>query len=265
MIKSDISRQNRDTDLYVPRTTPITETRPSIYLAKYHPLAEYPGGLEAIQKYRLSPFVDASCRREPDLESSYPSISTICHGVMFAPRLQPGDVVVYITSKGRYENLPVDHWRFTAVLKVIERFATHEEAAEWYQAKGLPLPSNCLVEGNKPLPLEVTCGFYCDDDDKERVPRNVAEWDERYQSRVEASSVFLVCKPLYIRLRNAPAINDNDVKLIFPNKKMPTARIPSVIAPETLQRILQMSGIRIAPEELEDVYNPIKPSQGASV
>jgi hypothetical protein len=44
------------------------------------------------------PFIDASCRREPDLESRYPSITALCREGHFAPHLHEGDVVAYMTK-----------------------------------------------------------------------------------------------------------------------------------------------------------------------
>ncbi len=37
-----------------------------------------------------------TCRREPDFESQFPAISALCRGKLFAPRLNPDDLVAYI-------------------------------------------------------------------------------------------------------------------------------------------------------------------------
>jgi hypothetical protein len=42
----------------------------AIYLAKYYPLCSTPNGGHAARRYNIPPFVDGSCRREPDLEAT---------------------------------------------------------------------------------------------------------------------------------------------------------------------------------------------------
>ena len=128
----------------------------SIYLASYHPLAMNARGKSAVEKFCLPPYVDHSCRREPDFESQFPSISAICRGSKFAPRINKSDVVVYMTVKGRYCDYRDPHWRLTAILQVIKRFKSHREAAEWYENQGLEPPSNCMIRNNPPRKLVET-------------------------------------------------------------------------------------------------------------
>ncbi len=128
------------------------------FLATYRPLVRTASGRQAIQEHDLLPFIDGSCRREPDFESPFPSITATCRGRNFAPRLRIGDRVAYLTVRGRYLCDRQSGWRLVAVLRVVQRFASHTEAAAWYQRQGRPLPSNCIVEGNPPKPLELTNG-----------------------------------------------------------------------------------------------------------
>ena len=238
-----------ETDAPAATEAPAAPPRePQIYLSKYRPLVSYERGLRAIAEYRIQPYVDASCRREPDLENPYPAISAIVHGAAFVTRLLPGDTVVCITAKGKYERNDAEHWRLTGVLKVIERFDTHEAAAAWYREKGVALPGNCMVDGNDPLPLAKTCGVYDDENEKEKVARSVEEWDVQYQDKAAECPVFVVCKPLLVRLRVAPAIWQNDVKTIFPNGRMPVARIPSVITADTLTKLLYNCNVSLPAE-----------------
>ncbi len=44
------------------------------FLATYRPTAKTGSGRYAVQCYSLPPFVDGSCRREPDFESRFPSV-----------------------------------------------------------------------------------------------------------------------------------------------------------------------------------------------
>jgi hypothetical protein len=97
-----------------------------------------PNGREAVKRFALPPFVDGSCRREPDFESEFPSISGLCRKAKFAPRLHVGDTAIYVTTKGGWGR------RLVAVLRVRERFDSHAEAAEWYRELGLALPGNPL-------------------------------------------------------------------------------------------------------------------------
>jgi hypothetical protein len=69
------------------------------FLATFHPLIRTSRGRKAVQEYRLPPFIDGSCRREPDFESPFPSITAICRAGNFAPRLRVDDQVVYLTVK----------------------------------------------------------------------------------------------------------------------------------------------------------------------
>src|ERR1035441_4594480 len=110
------------------------------FLNTYTPLIHNRFGQDACRVHGHPPFVDASCRREPDLEASFPSISALCRAHMFAPRLHEYDRVIYMTKKG--STAPgVRH--LVAALEVIHRFETHKEGYAWYQGQGLSIPSNC--------------------------------------------------------------------------------------------------------------------------
>jgi len=128
----------------------------AIYLVSYKPLCYNAQGRQAIEIYNQKKFVDHSTRREPALESPYPGISAICRAGNFAPRLQEGDIVVYITVKGRHLSINKDHWCLVSILRVIKRCPSHEEAAAWYRERGLPVPNNCMVESTDPLPKHLT-------------------------------------------------------------------------------------------------------------
>src|SRR5258708_709609 len=95
------------------------------YLCSYKPLVLTRAGCEASATFGLPPYIDSSCRREPDFESQHPSISALCRRRMFAPRLQEGDVVAYITVKAPYAPEVASHWRLVAILRVRRRFETH--------------------------------------------------------------------------------------------------------------------------------------------
>ena len=57
------------------------------WINKYHPLAESEGGIRAAKRTEEPLFVDASHRREPYLSPELATISSICRGMQFAPRV----------------------------------------------------------------------------------------------------------------------------------------------------------------------------------
>jgi hypothetical protein len=128
------------------------------FLATYRPLVKSRAGREAIRQHALLPFIDGSCRREPDFESRFLSIAAICRAGTFAPRLLVGDRIAYLTVKGKYLGAREFGWHLVAVLRVIHRFESHKDAAAWYGRQNQPLPSNCCVYGNLPRPFESTNG-----------------------------------------------------------------------------------------------------------
>src|SRR5918912_1952239 len=97
------------------------------FLNSYKALCYFKQGREAIKKFGLPPFIDASCRREPDLQSQFPSITALCRIEKFVPRLHERDSIVYITVKGAYKPERTPHWRLTAILKVFHRLEFHND------------------------------------------------------------------------------------------------------------------------------------------
>lgn len=200
------------------KATICTDTQESYFLCSFRPLAATWQGNEAATKNLLPPFIDGSCRREPDFQSKYPSISALCRSMKFAPRLRPNDHVAYISVKGRYEK--EDGWRLVALLQVVNRFESHAEAASWYQDQGLPIPSNCMVEDSKPQPYEYT---------NQLPPKQVAAritlsedtklavrlWDATYAGRARECGVFLVCRAEYLELHAPPILRRSDFIEIF--------------------------------------------------
>ena len=205
------------------------------FLATYHPIISTSHGRTAVQTFGIAPFVDASCRREPDFESQFPAISALCRGKLFAPRLNPDDLVAYITTKGKYEAIPRHHWRLVAILRVLRRFETHIDAAAWYGAQGVPLPKNCIVEGNPPLPLEQTGGTnqFGDRNDPDRVVRR---WNAAYRARASECGVMLATEPVLLELQTPAVISDQDLRIF--GGRMPGTQNPPRIRPEVIARLL---------------------------
>lgn len=214
-----------------------------IFLTTYHPLIIRKEGRIAAQAYNLPPFVDASCRREPDLEHQFPSISAICHAAGFAPRLHVGDTAVYCTVKRTHQGVKPAHWRLTSILRVMKRFETHRDAADWYENQYLLLPSNCLVRGNPPLPLDKTVGHYKDKEHGYIKANKVEDWDINYQARKRCWGQFLVCESLFTELWNPPAFGADDAAAIFDKGRMLSTQTPPVITESEFNRLKHVCGI----------------------
>ncbi len=214
------------------------------FLCTYRPICESPEGRQAVERFGIPPFVDASCRREPDFESRLPSITALCRAGLFAPRLRPGHSVVYVTRRGRYGDHPESHWRLVAVLRVVHWFSAHAMAAEWYREHGLPVPSNCMVEGNPPLPLERTGGpakadlkKIGDEPDPERVVR---AWDHGYRTRAGKWGAFLACEPAWMDLWDPPILTPRAAADVFAGR-MPPTQNPPRISPEAFARLVEIT------------------------
>jgi len=188
-----------------------------IYLNTYQPLCSTNIGQQAIKKYDISPYVDGSCRREPDFDHEFPSISALCRGRLFAPKLKENDKVVYMTHKNTYGQT-CRHWKLVAVMEVIKR-TTHQGAFDWYKSKGLRIPTNCIAGGNLPLPKDMTVGSNM----------TIHQWEYHYKNRARDYDVFLICRHIEPPCLVSPApLFEKDFIDIM--SKQPQTRIPSSIS-----------------------------------
>src|SRR5262249_11813717 len=165
-------------------------------------------------------FIDSFCRREQDFQSKFPSISALCRFDKFAPRLREDDIVVYLTVKKRYLDASEAHWRLTAILQVLKRFESHKDAAAWYREHGLDLPSNCMVAGNPPIPLDQTSAPH----------DSVKEWDRVYRFRARECPVFLACNAVHLELHNPPTVKKQMMLDVF--GRFPATQNPPSITPK---------------------------------
>jgi hypothetical protein len=212
------------------------------FLATYRPIVKTKPGRLAVQGCSLPPFIDGSCRREPDFESRFPSITATCRGRNFAPHLEVGDRVAYMTVKGKYTSDSQEGYRLAAVLWVIRRFASHEEAARWYREQDLPAPSNCLVDGNPPRAFELTNG-----DPPAVIKRRLAAegdyarairlWDATYRGRVARFPALLATEAEFLELYHPPQLSVEQLCAIF--GRIPGTRNPPQISSEQLERLMQ--------------------------
>lgn len=202
------------------------------FLCSYRPIIRTKQGRQAVEKYGFKKYVDGSCRREPDFENPYPSITALCRSTRFVPRLYVGNKVVYITKKGNYEGLKESHWRITAVLQVKLRFNSHLEASDWYKTENIELPRNCMITGNEPLELDKTDGEVGANLKQKRQRfgdvKTAKLWDAGYQERADKCGVFLVCDALFLNLTNPPILTHEEMTNVF--GKIPGTQNPPKIS-----------------------------------
>jgi hypothetical protein len=224
------------------------------FLNTYTPLVATSAGRAASETYGILPFVDGSIRREPDLEHEYPSISCLCRVGKFAPRLRVGDIVGYMTCKGRWGGLPDPHRRLTAVLEVWFVMPSHGAAARWYSDRGLSLPSNCMVPGNVPKPLDQSHRKHRE---RNRLgdDRLIRRWDAEYRRRASLYPVFVVCRPVFRDLSlGAPVIDEECLRSVF--GRVPGTQNPGVVAGEAFRGLLEMIGVQAQHQPAEPTLAP---------
>lgn len=204
-----------------------------VFIVTYTPLCRTAAGRDAVKTFGLPPFIDGSIRREPDLEHPLPSISCLCRAGKFAPRLRTGDHVLYLTHKGRYGDVVDRHWRLSALLQVKQVFASHEAAANAYSALGHPLPSNCMVPGNGPIPLNQSHRKTS----IKGCSRVLDLWDDEYRKRANRWPIIVQCQPVFRRLdEEAPVVRDAD--LVFAFGHVPGTQNPGEFSISGLEKLL---------------------------
>jgi len=220
--------------------------RPVIRLVSYAPLCRNSFGRKAMQEYGLNPFIDSSCRREPDLDSKYPSITATCRAGKLAPVLNVNDILIYLAKYGGSYNM-------TAILKVIETLDTHEQGAKWYLGRGLKIPSNCIVTDNPPENYFATAGNFGPERDIrkfESLPEDrklrLAEvklraWDSGYRSRVREYPRLNITEPIYLNTKNPITISPGELRSWFDNK-IPGTQNPRKLKQEEYQHFLDLAG-----------------------
>jgi hypothetical protein len=179
-----------------------------IYFTSYYPLCHTAHGRAAADMYNLKPYRDGSCRLEPDFEKKYPCITSICRPG-FSKNLKVGNIVIYATNKNRE-----GHKYLIAILEVIKKVSTHEEAKKWYEKHHHDLPQNLMVSPNEPIPLNQT-------HNKKGWTQNhkietLKEWDESYRKKIlSTNSNVAICEVKYIELERPHLFDDPIQDSIF--------------------------------------------------
>lgn len=182
------------------------------YLSSFYPLNSTSAGKKAVAKCKLPPFIDGSCRREPDFENEFPCITGLCRPG-FAEKLNIEDVIVYVTNKKGIGSRKV-----IAVLGVIKVFANHREAADWYIKKNKSIPNNIMVDETKPFDLDNThkkMGWEA----WITSANSLQKWNEGYEDRASKYPKVVQCTILYRELNTPIALDQTKFrrKLIAQN------------------------------------------------
>jgi hypothetical protein len=200
------------------------------FLVSYRPLATTTRGRRAAMSWNLPPFVDGSCRREPDLQSPYPSITALCRAHHFAPKLRVGDEVLYITVKSSFGSSVPAHHKLVAHLRVVHCSKSHQEAQAWYQAQSVPVPNNCMFTGSTPVPYEQTNGRSGKEWNSHSESVRLRWWDGGYRKRAASIGAFAHCHAALTELWNPPRLLEEDFMQVF-------GRVPGTQNPPEISSI----------------------------
>ncbi|MFZ2205504.1 MAG: hypothetical protein WAV23_02855 [Minisyncoccia bacterium] len=192
-----------------------------VLLSSYYPLRHTAEGKKAVQLHELKPYIDGSCRREPDFESKLPSITSLCRKEKLIGRLDEGDIVIYITNGGKGRR------KLVAILEVFKIFDSHIQAATYFNSVGIVLPNNCIVDGNLCKPYNQTHGMVSCYNEWGNMDINL--WDAEYKKRARDLGKFAICKVWKNELElNKPRnISNKELTKIF-------GRIPGTMNPPKL-------------------------------
>jgi len=209
------------------------------FLNSYRPICSTAPGRKAMQKHGLPRFIDSSCRREPDFEARFPSVSGLCRVDRFVPRLLVGDLIAYMTCKIQISPGAPRTRYLSAILEVVSRFETHEEAARWYRSQGHLVPRNCMVPGNAPQAYDRTAGIRARDREVYRANEGeetvLREWNAAYAARAASCSVFMACRPLFLELSSPPELTEGSLRRIF--GRIPGTQTPPSISPSEMDEL----------------------------
>ena len=199
----------------------------NVFLNSYLPLCSTKRGRDSTHDFGLFPFVDGSCRREPDFEKLKPAITCLCRKQKLLPRLEEGDLVIYITNKRRYYKKDPERF-FIGILEVEKLLASHEEARQWYEEKGYVLSQNIICNKTEPLKSHFT----------HRITRfklsngeaDIKLWNGSYRKRSRNDSLVAQAKVWngFMELNDPRKILDKELIKIF-------HRIPGVQNPPMLK------------------------------
>ena len=178
------------------------------------------------------------------MQSTCPSISAICRLGKFAPRLKVNDEVLYLTVKKSFGQKTESHYKVVAHLRVHVSFTSHAEAAAWYTASGVAIPSNCMVPGNPPIPYEQTNGRPGKEWQSYSDAEKLRRWDATYRFRARQVGSFHACESLWCELQQPPKLLTTDFVEIL--GRAPCTQTPPSFAVTKIRALLlraQQNGV----------------------
>lgn len=188
----------------------------AVFLNSFIPLVINKQGIKASKYYKIPPFVDGSCRREPDFQNPFPAITQLCRPGKLVTRLNVGDLVIYITKLASYGNPPA-HWKFIGVLEVIDFAKNHNQAEAYYIKNQLPVSQNVICNQTTPFPFHMTHGI-SGFPTKNLSPQNVIKkWNNYYIYRAKNYPKVAITRAWKdtLNLNNSPIITNAIMNNIF--------------------------------------------------
>lgn len=208
-----------------------------IFLNSFVPLVYTRHGVNAVNTYGFPEFIDGSCRREPDFQNPLPAITQLCRPGKLLPRLSCGDLVVYIAKKGYY-GLNYPHWKFIAIIEVIDKLDNHQIAETFYLNNSLTVSQNIMCSSTAPYAYDQTHGL-CGNLNKIRIPATIIRlWNHEYMTRSINYPEVAITKVYenHIYLNNPPIINEDIMRKIF--GRLPVTQNPPYITAAELKNLL---------------------------
>jgi hypothetical protein len=209
----------------------------AIYLNSYYPLCCNKKGKKALGKNKdLKPYIDGSCRREPDFDNEKPCITGLCRPG-FAQKLSEDDLVIYVTNKRGIKSRKI-----VAVFKVIKVFDNHKTAAKWYINHKKTIPNNIMVKETKPFRLDKTHQKFGWDGWLGGI-RNLKEWDKGYKERAgrQGNTKVAQCKFVFNKLEEPIDLNQKEWNYI--SQRSLCTQNPPILKTEEWQRLKEKANI----------------------
>jgi len=225
-----------------------------IKLNSFRPLCMTQLGINAIEKFNFPPFIDSSCRREPDFQNCFPSISALCRKSKFAPKLQKDDIIIYMTVGRQILPYKLGH-HLVAILQVEEIYSSHQIGYDEYLSKNLTIPSNCIVENNFPYEFNKTAGNFnskkelniflkkTELEQMQEGNKRLVDWDKFYFERSKDVGCFIKTKSLYKNIVDPKIILPSVFESVF--NKIPGTQNPRELTEKEFNDLTKLVGLDI--------------------
>lgn len=201
----------------------------AVFLNSYYPLCTTKKGRDSAIKYKIAPFLDGSCRREPDFIKDKPAITGLCRTNKLLPRLSKGDLVIYLTNKRKYYNSEPKRF-YVGILQVENILSSHKDAMAWYNKNSFHISQNIICENTKPLRSEYTHRFIDKSFKENNGEANIRRWNGFYKGRSIKFPLVAQCKiwKKQMELVNPKHISDEEMYKVFKRERVGTQNPPKL-------------------------------------